>query len=82
MYNLLISTRAANGLKKLLREHQEAIISSFEEIVDDPLLGKPLGSELSGQFSFRVGAYRIVYKVNQKDKKILVLMVGHRGKVY
>lgn len=82
MFELLISRRASNQLKKLPKEHQKALILAFEEIIEEPLLGKPLTDELSAQFSFRVGAYRIVYKVNQKDNKILVLRVGHRGKVY
>ncbi len=82
MFDLLISKKASTRLKKLPRDHQKALILVFEEICDEPLLGKPLTDELSGQFSFRIGTYRIVYKVNQKDNKVLVLRVGHRGKVY
>jgi len=82
MFRILISKRASNKLKKLSQNHQDAIILAFEEIADDPYLGKPLSRELLGKFSYRVGVYRIVYKVDQKDKKILVLRVGHRARVY
>ena len=82
MFNLLISKRASNALKKLPYKHQDAIVLAFEEIVENPYLGKPLSRELSDKFSFRVGIYRIVYKVNKKDNKILILRVGHRSKVY
>ena len=82
MFKLLISKRASNALKKLPHHHQDAIILGLEEIVDDPYLGQPLSKNLSGKLSFRVGVYRIVYKVNKKDSKILVLRVGHRGVVY
>ena len=52
------------------------------EMVEHPLLGKPLSRELTGRFSLRVGVYRLVYKIDQIDKKIVVLRIGHRGKVY
>jgi len=57
-------------------------LSRFEDIVENPHLGKPLSRELSDKVSFRVGVYRVVYKVNRKDNKILILRVGHRSKVY
>ena len=82
MFNLLISKRASNALKKLPYKHQDAIVLAFEDIVENPHLGKPLSRELSDKVSFRVGVYRVVYKVNRKDNKILILRVGHRSKVY
>lgn len=82
MFNLLISKRASNALKKLPFKHQDAIVLAFEEIVENLYLGKPLSRELSDKLSFRVGIYRIIYKVNKKDNKILILRVRHRPKVY
>jgi mRNA-degrading endonuclease RelE of RelBE toxin-antitoxin system len=38
--------------------------------------------ELTGKFSFRVGVYRIIYKVNKKDKVVDILTAGHRATVY
>lgn len=81
-YDLIISTKALDQLKKILKDHQKAIITSLTEIIEDPILGKPLIRELSGKFSFRVGVYRIVYKVDQKDRRVIVLRIGHRSKVY
>ena len=66
----------------LFKLSQKAIILALTEIKDDPFLGKPLTRELSGRFSFRVGIYRIVYKVNLKDKIIDILTAGHRATVY
>ena len=47
MFNLLISKRASNALKKLPYKHQDAIVLAFEDIVENPHLGKPLSRELS-----------------------------------
>lgn len=82
MYKLRISKRAENEIKKIPQPHQEAIITALSEVKEDPLLGKPLTRELTGRFSFRVGVYRIIYKVNKKDKNIDVLSAGHRAAVY
>lgn len=81
MYKLRISSKAEKEIKKISRPHQAAIILALAEIKDDPFLGKPLTRELTGRFSFRVGVYRIVYKVNMKDKMIDILTAGHRTTV-
>lgn len=82
MFKILVSSRASKKLKLLRRSHQEAIVSALEEIKEDPLIGKPLTKELAGRFSYRVGVYRIIYRVNQEDKTIQVLNAGHRTNIY
>jgi mRNA interferase RelE/StbE len=82
MYKLRISSRAESEIKKISYPHQKAIILAFAEIKEEPFLGKPLTRELTGKFSFRVGVYRIIYKVNKKDKVIEILTAGHRATVY
>lgn len=82
MYKLRITTIATRGLKMLSRVHQKAVILGLQEIQEDPLAGKPLTRELTGKFSYRIGVYRIIYKVNQHDKIVTILVIGHRGSVY
>ncbi len=82
MYKIRVSSKAAKEIKKIPYPHQKAIILSFAEIQEEPFLGKPLTRELTGKFSFRVGVYRIIYKVNQNDKVIDILTAGHRENVY
>lgn len=82
MFELLISVKAARQIKRLKKENQIKVIEVLTEIRDDPLLGKPLSRELSGKFSYRFGVYRIIYRVNQKDKIVEILSAGHRSKIY
>ena len=82
MYRIKLTTRAKKELKNISKLHQEAIGSFFEELKHDPLLGKPLTRDLTGRFSLRVGVYRIIYKINKKDKIITMLTAGHRSTVY
>ncbi len=82
MYKLHIASKAQSELKKVKYSHQEAIIGVLEEIKDNPFLGKPLTRELTGRFSHRVGPFRIIYKVNVKDKIVEIITAGHRSTVY
>jgi len=82
MYRLIISPRAKKHLKDIKKENQEAVKLAIEDIKEDPSIGKPLFRELLGKFSYRVGVYRIVYKINEQDKVVNILSARHRGVVY
>lgn len=82
MYILRISSKAKKELKEISQEHKKALINALYEIKEDPTFGKPLKRELTGLYSFRVGVYRIIYKVNKKDRIISVLTAGHRATIY
>ena len=44
--------------------------------------GAPLRKELAGRWKYRVGAYRLICEIQDEKVLVLVLMVGHRSKVY
>jgi len=82
MYTIIIPPRAQKRLKIIPKFYKRAIKEALNEIKEDPFAGKPLTRELIGRFSFRVGVYRIIYKVNRKDKIIDIFFAGHRAIVY
>lgn len=82
MFELRISSRAQKQIKKIKRKHQPAIVDALAEIKGDQNVGKPLSRELTGRFSLKIGMYRIIYKVNNRDKIVTVLTAGHRATVY
>ncbi len=82
MYRLFIAPSARKQLRKLKKIYQEAINSAVREIKEDPHLSKPLGRELIRKYTFHISVYRIIYKVNEKDKTINILKIDHRGIVY
>lgn len=82
MYKLIISPRAQKQLKKLKKSDELPVKLAFEEIKENPFLGKPLSRQLNQRFSYRFGPYRIIYKVNQNDGIVEILSAGHRGRVY
>ena len=82
MFELRISRKAEKQIKNLKKEYQFEIIELLAEIKEEPFLGKPLDRNLNRRFSYRIRVYRIIYKVNLKDKVVDILSAGHRGIVY
>ena len=82
MYKVKLTAGAKKELKQISRRHQFALGQIFDELKEYPFLGKPLGRELTGKFSYRISVYRIVYKVDEKDKVIYITTAGHRSTAY
>ena len=79
MFTLRLTARARRELKNISYRHRETISTVFSEIRDDPYIGKPLTRELTGKFFYKVSVYRIIYKVNKKDKIVVIITAGHRS---
>jgi mRNA interferase RelE/StbE len=45
-------------------------------------VGKPLRGDLIGLHSARVGAYRIVYEIDEGSRTVRVIYIDHRADVY
>lgn len=82
MYRIIISPQAKKGLKNIAKIYRKGIAESIEALKDNPQLGKSLTRELTGRLSYRVGVYRIVYKIKEKDKIVYIITAGHRATVY
>jgi mRNA interferase RelE/StbE len=82
MFQLKLTAKARRELKNISHRHKLAIANIFDEIKENPSIGKPLMRELTGRNSYKVGVYRIIYKVNKKDKIVIIITAGHRATVY
>lgn len=82
MYKLILSVSATREIKTLKKRYQDAIIEALEDIRQEPTLGKSLTRGLTGKFAYRVGLYRIIYKINTRDKTVIVISAGHRATIY
>ena len=83
MYHVAISPRARKIIKKMSKRQQKVIGEVVRELEENPYLaGKALSRDLVGKFAYRIGVYRIIYNINQKDKIINILSAGHRVAVY
>ncbi|MCC6140532.1 MAG: type II toxin-antitoxin system RelE/ParE family toxin [Nitrospira sp.] len=55
---------------------------AIKKLSEQPELGKCLTGLLSDRWPYRVGDWRILYKVKKNEVLILILTVGHRRDVY
>lgn len=84
-YTVRLSREAEKDLLALSRSDQvlfRRILSAVKSLADDPRSGKPLVGDHKGEYSLRVGAYRIVYELDHRSRTVFVLTATHRRHVY
>jgi mRNA interferase RelE/StbE len=78
--------RALKELKKLGRQAQEQIIVYLDKRIAGPAdprrFGKALKADLAGLWRYRVGDYRILCQIQDREVVVLVIAIGHRREVY
>lgn len=84
-YELVVAAPAVRAIRETL---PEAVAFAVIDFITGPLLdnpkrvGAPLRGELEGVWSARRGTYRVLYRVNDETREIIVLRVGHRRDIY
>jgi mRNA interferase RelE/StbE len=54
-----------------------------ERLMIDPIgFGKPLRFSLKGHRRLRVGDYRVLYRIDEKRKTVIIVAIKHRKEVY
>ncbi len=84
-YELIITPPAAKAIAEQLPEPVAAAVIEFvtTALIREPRrVGKPLRRELIGIWSARRGTYRILYRVRDDTREVIVLRIEHRGEVY
>lgn len=83
-YSILFTSSSRKQLSKLPKDIQKRIVTYLEtKIILNPLLhDKSLSGNKKGLWRYRVGDYRIICHISNKDLVVLILDVGHRRDVY
>lgn len=83
VYAIEFTTAAARQVRKLPRPVRDRVLDAIEDLADDP---RPHGSrKLAGEdtaWRIRVGVYRVIYDVHDKELLITVVRAAHRREVY
>lgn len=83
LYTVKFTHHAARSFRKLSRDVQTRLSPSIESLKDNP---RPPGSEkLKGSddaYRIRVGDYRILYEVRDKELIVYIIETGRRREVY
>jgi mRNA interferase RelE/StbE len=67
---------------KLPKDIKEQVLKGLEKTVADPYGGTKLLGKLAGLWRWRVGKYRVIYTIDEKEKSIVFLDVGFRKSIY
>jgi len=83
-YDVIWHEDSVKDLKKLDRKTAKKIINKVKNyLTQTPIeLGTQLKGSLKGFCRYRIGEYRIIYAIDHAEKKIIILNVNHRKKIY
>lgn len=83
MYKVTITRSAEKDLRKLDRQIKNRIVTEILSLADDP---RPHGClKLVSEERVRrvrVADWRIGYEINDAEKEVTIIYVGHRSKFY
>jgi mRNA interferase RelE/StbE len=81
-YELFIERSAQKALSKIPDPYQERIIEAIKALGKEPR--PPDCKKLSGReaWRIRVGNYRVIYEIDDKINKVLIILVSHRREIY
>ncbi len=80
-YKIEYKKSVLKDFKHIDKKQLKRIINNIEKkLKHNPQSGKALAGEFKGLFSLRIGAYRVIYTILEKD--IVILRVAHRKESY
>jgi mRNA interferase RelE/StbE len=82
MPRVFVTRRFQRSFEALDPSVQARVRGALEMIRTNPRIGKALTGPLSGEFSLRVGAYRIIYTHLPTEDAVWLETVRHRREVY
>lgn len=80
-YELIVTPPASRALSDQLPESVAAAVIEFltATVITEPRrVGEPLRGELTGIWSARRGTYRILYRIREDPRAVIVLRIEHR----
>lgn len=81
-YSVFLKPSAVKEIEALPKKEIARVVARIRTLAEDP---RPQGAQkLSGRERYRIrqGDYRIVYAVDDRERVVRVVKVGHRKDVY
>ena len=82
MYTVELRRRAQRALDRLPKTDFQAVIKAIKDLAQSP---RPRGVEKvrsTGLWRIRQGDYRIIYFIEDNQKLVTVVRIGHRREIY
>ena len=82
-YKIVPTPKFAKSFKKLDPFVRKQIKSYLNRVTDNSRAkGKALVANRTGQWRYRIGAYRVIVNIKDNELVILALEFGHRRDIY
>ncbi|MCL2137393.1 MAG: type II toxin-antitoxin system RelE/ParE family toxin [Coriobacteriia bacterium] len=86
MWEVRFSKKAKKQLSQIDHVHRQIIVTWLAKNIqgsENPRLhGKALSGNYAGKWRYRVGEYRIIVEIVDKELIVLALQIGHRSSIY
>ena len=82
MYEIELRRKAQRALDRLPKDDFNAVLGAVKDLANTP---RPKGVEKiksAGLWRIRQGDYRIVYSIDDSQKTVTILRIGHRREIY
>lgn len=82
-YTVIVAPAAKRDLKRLPADALRRVAEAIDQLADEP---RPHGSvKLQGAtdlYRIRIGDYRVIYQIHDRQLRIVIVRVGHRRDIY
>ena len=81
VFTVLLHSKAAKELEKIEDTTKARIVERLRDLKDNPERVRKILRH-SNFWSLKVGDYRAIYEIDRTRRRVVVLFIGHRKKVY
>lgn len=85
MYHVELSRDARRFFERASAAFQRRLDRCFDQLKVEPRDAgniKPLTGKLKGHYRYRVGDYRVIYRIDEKQQFVAVSKIAHRSAAY
>lgn len=85
VFRIAITSRCRKEIKKSPKHIQGKVEEALAEIAVNPYHGehiKAMQGQYAGYYRYRIGNYRLIYEIREKQIMVIAVKFGARGDVY
>lgn len=86
MYEVIFTRRARKGMSRFPRREYERVLQAIKDLAEGPKPAearKMRGTGNLEEWRIRVGRdYRVIYRIDDEAREVLILEAGHRQGIY
>ncbi len=85
IWEIFLTKPAEKTFDKSKPDMQKRLARGLDELEQNPIHGpkiRPLTGQLKGLYRYRVGEWRIIYRIFREDKVVEVIAILPRGNAY